>query len=303
LVGGSTRMPMVVEMLRKLTGIEPDHTVNPDEAVARGAALYAAYLLAQEDRGDTQADLTITNVNSHSLGIEGIDPETLRKTNVVLIPRNTSLPATITERLATKAENQRSIVVQVLEGENASPDACTAIGRTVIRNLPEGLPKHWPVEVTFEYGANGRLKVRAVVPGTERGAALELERAAGLSSDGLARWKQPVAAAAGFQSFESLVDDAPDEPETTDCDAGVSPADAFDAVARQPSHWMPFAATGQPSGDVATARSVGKPSAAKAWRPHWVFNVIGHGISSLVGLGLGYWLLHWFRPASFPWPW
>ena len=82
LVGGSTRMPMVVDMLRKLSGKEPDHTVNPDEAVARGAALYAAYLLAKEKGSGAHADLDITNVNSHSLGVEGIDPETLRKKNV-----------------------------------------------------------------------------------------------------------------------------------------------------------------------------------------------------------------------------
>ena len=204
LVGGSTRMPMVVDMLRQLSGIEPDHTVNPDEAVARGAALYAAYLLAKEG-GGAHADFTITNVNSHSLGVEGIDPETLRKTNVVLIPRNTPLPAKVTERFATKSENQRSIVLQVLEGESSLPGECTAIGRTVIRDLPEGLPKNWPVEVTFEYGANGRLTVQAVVPGTHQGATLDLERAVGMSSDGIARWKQPIAAAAGFDAFESMV--------------------------------------------------------------------------------------------------
>ena len=147
-------------MLRQMSGIEPDHTVNPDEAVARGAALYAAYLLAKESRRQRAPSLTITNVNSHSLGVEGIDPETLRKTNVVLIPRNTPLPAKVTERFVTKSENQRSIVVQVLEGESSLPGECTAIGRTVIRDLPEGLPKNWPVEVTFEYGANGRLTVQ-----------------------------------------------------------------------------------------------------------------------------------------------
>ena len=152
---------MVVDMLRQLTGIEPDHTVNPDEAVARGAALYAAFLLAKEARRARPPTFTITNVNSHSLGVEGIDPDTLRKTNVVLIPRNTPLPAKFTERFATKSENQRSIVLQVLEGESSLPGECTAIGRTVIRGLPEGLPKNWPVDVTFEYAASGRLTVQA----------------------------------------------------------------------------------------------------------------------------------------------
>ena len=96
--------------------------------------------------------------------MEGIDADTLRKINVILIPRNTALPAQATERFATKSAGQRSIVIQVLEGESSSPGDCTAIGRTVIRDLPDGLPKGWPVEVTFAYGANGRLSVRARSP-------------------------------------------------------------------------------------------------------------------------------------------
>ena len=208
LVGGSTRMPMVVDMLRQLSGLEPDHTVNPDEAVARGAALYAAYLLDKEAHGGQHAELTITNVNSHSLGVEGIDPETLRKTNVVLIPRNTPLPAKVTQRFATKSEGQRSIVIQILEGESSLPSECTAIGRTVIRDLPEGLPKNWPVEVTFEYGANGRLTVQAMVPGTGQSAMLELERAVSRSrgrSGPTETGPRPssAAAAAGSDEFSS----------------------------------------------------------------------------------------------------
>ncbi len=207
LVGGSTRMPMVVDLLRQMSGLEPDHTVNPDEAVARGAALYAAYLLAKEGGTGQETNLQITNVNSHSLGVEGIDPETLRKKNVVLIPRNTPLPAKMTERFTTKSDGQRSIVLQVLEGESTFPGECTAIGRTVIRDLPAGLVKGWPIDVTFEYGSNGRLNVHAVVPGTNHEATLDLERASGISREGIEHWKKPIAAAAGFDSFESMIQD------------------------------------------------------------------------------------------------
>ena len=147
----------------------------------------------------------MTNVNAHSLGIEGIEPETLRKTNVILIPRNTALPATRTERFMTKSEGQRSIVVKVLEGESTLPGECTTIGRTVVRDLPAGLPKAWPVEITFEYASNGRLSVRAMVPGTHHQAELALEREVGLSGAGIARWKTPVSAAAGFDVFEVAV--------------------------------------------------------------------------------------------------
>ncbi len=181
LVGGSTRMPMVPAMLQRMTGIAPDRTVNPDEAVARGAAIYAHYLLSSPQQGGGGAAFQVTNVNSHSLGVEGIDPATLRKINVVLIPRNSPLPAQVTKRFATKSPNQRSIVIQVLEGESASPADCTPIGRTVIRDLPEGLPQGWPVEVAFSYGTTGGSSVRGMVPGTQREVVFELEREAGLS--------------------------------------------------------------------------------------------------------------------------
>ena len=206
LVGGSTRMPMVARMLQGLSGIQPDRSVNPDEAVARGAALYAGHLLAARS-GPAGSTFQVTNVNAHSLGVEGIDTETLRRKNVVLIPRNTPLPARHTERFATKSEGQRSIAIKVLEGEGSQPDDCIAIGRTVVRDLPLGLPKGWPVEVTFEYGANGRLAVEALVPGTHHQARLELVRETGLSNEGLTRWKQPVSEAGGFRAFESAAED------------------------------------------------------------------------------------------------
>ena len=325
LVGGSTRMPMVVDMLRRLTGLEPDHTVNPDEAVARGAALYAAHLLAKE-RGDEEADFTITNVNSHSLGVEGIEAETLRKTNIVLIPRNTPLPVQVTEQFATRSENQRSIVLQVLEGESSFPDECTAIGRTVIRNLPDGLPKNWPVEVTFEYCINGRLTVRAVVPGTEQSATLDLERAVGVSDDNIARWKQPIAAAAGFSEFESLIDDvlglsaATPEEETESPSAsadlrdsafargveragegGTDHADGAQSSAALAASFHPSAFQ---EGEETVVRP--KPSSVSATGPavrRWMFRVTGHVLAALLGLALGFLVLHWLRPDAVPLPW
>jgi len=195
----------VPKMLTELTGRTPDRTVNPDEAVARGAAIYANYLLNKQLGGGRQPGFEVTNVNSHSLGIEGIDRQTLRKKNVILIPRNTALPAKTQQRFATKSDGQRSIVVQVLEGESSLPGDCTAIGRTVIRDLPPTLTKGWPIEVTFEYGANGRLSVHAVVPGVNREVKLDMERAVGLSSEGVARWKQAVSGQGGFGAFESML--------------------------------------------------------------------------------------------------
>jgi molecular chaperone DnaK len=223
LVGGSTRMPMVGRMLQELSGIEPDHRVHPDEAVARGAAIYAGYLLATQPGSAKPPAFEVTDVNSHSLGIEGIDPRTMRKRNVVVLPRNTPLPAKVKERFVTKSENQRSIVVQVLEGESAVPTECTPIGRTVVRDLPPGLPPGWPVEIHYEYGTNGRLKVKAQVPGTDREVQLELERESSLSAERLSRWKQIVSHDGGFDDFSDLI--------AQELQAAKAQADAYRPVA------------------------------------------------------------------------
>jgi molecular chaperone DnaK len=211
LTGGSTRMPMVQRMLRELTGLELDLTVSPDEAVARGAALYAYYLLASRGETGHRPTFDITNVNAHSLGIEGIDPKTGRRRNQILIQRNTPLPARHTTECVTHQAGQTSVVIQVLEGESFNPDECSTIGRTVIRDLPPRLPKGWPIEVTYEYGVNGRLSVRAKVRGTDKLVQLELERDESLSHDRLQRWKKVVDDGGGLDAFELAVQEELDQ--------------------------------------------------------------------------------------------
>jgi molecular chaperone DnaK len=352
LVGGSTRMPMVVNLLRQISGKEPDHTVNPDEAVARGAALFAAYLQARQ-RGEEQdalerqagvPSLLITDVNSHSLGVEGIEPETMRRKNIVLLPRNTPLPGKVTERFATKTAGQRSIVLKVLEGESLIPDECTAIGRTVIRNLPDGLPKGWPIDVTFQYAANGRLSVHAVVPGTHQEATLTLERCSGMSSEGIARWKQPIGDASGFDTFESMLEEvlgissvplapvAGSEATHVPYSAEAAPllsmpaggewtipqqfsgGRAADTFSDSP---LPSATLSAITRESAAATPVEPPSPARKESltcekpsennaqniPPLIFHILGFVIFSLLGLGIGYLILHWMHPHSFPLPW
>jgi molecular chaperone DnaK len=287
LVGGSTRMPMVPRMLRQLTGMEPDRSVNPDEAVARGAALYANFLLAMSQPGATPG-FQVVNVNSHSLGIEGIEPETLRKTNIILIPRNTPLPARCTERFATKSDGQRSIVLQVLEGDSSLPGECTAIGRTVIRDLPPGLPKGWPVDITFEYASNGRLTVNAAVSGTSRQVALDMERDVGLSNDGIARWKQAVAGQSGFDAFESLLTDvlnlaAPGVKASLPGD----PAAAFPSVAGVATPAVPAGGPGMapaaPTGAAAPTPLQPLPLPSSGKKAHWIAAPSGVGVGASQG--------------------
>ena len=187
LVGGSTRMPMVRGMLRGLSGKEPDASVAADEAVAHGAALRAGLALA-ESQG-RPGDFTIKNVNSHSLGVVGTNPRTKRRRNGILIPRNTPLPVTAKRTFRTSKANQKSILVEIVEGESPSADDCTQIGRCSVRDLPPNLPVKSPVAVLFHYEPNGRLKVKVTVPNTDRQVETEIVRENSLSKEHLDGWR------------------------------------------------------------------------------------------------------------------
>ncbi|MHC4176806.1 MAG: Hsp70 family protein [Planctomycetota bacterium] len=190
LVGGSTRMPMVREMLQRLSGRQPDASVAADEAVAHGAALRAGVLLAEQE--DRPAAFSIKNVNSHSMGVVGTDPKTGRRRNGILIQRNTHLPVTRKRTFKTQKANQKSILVQIVEGESRAADDCTQIGKCTVRDLPPDLPVKSPVDVRFHYEPNGRLKVRVAVPGTDREVETEIVRENSLSREHLDGWRRHI---------------------------------------------------------------------------------------------------------------
>ena len=157
-------MPAVSSMLHQESGVEPNRSVSPDEAVAHGAALHAGRLLDQQS-GRT-ANFSVQNVNSHTLGVAGVDPETKRPRTARIIPRNTGLPITAKREFRIRP-NQQSIKIDILEGESRSPDACQLIGACMIRGIPKELPEHSAVEVFFKYGEDGRLKVKVRIKGTD----------------------------------------------------------------------------------------------------------------------------------------
>ena len=190
LVGGSTRMPMVKTMLRDLSGKEPDSSVAADEAVAHGAALRAGLILA-ESQGKPSS-FTIKNVNSHSLGVVGTDPLTKRRRNGILIPRNTPLPVTAKRTFRTSKQSQRSILVQIVEGESPSADDCTQIGKCTVRDLPPNLPAKSPVDVYFRYLPNGRLKVRVTLPDADHDMETEIVRENSLCKEHMDGWRQYI---------------------------------------------------------------------------------------------------------------
>lgn len=207
LVGGSVRMPMVSRMLEELSGLTPDHSVNADEAVARGAALYAGYLLSAEGIQSDAPNCRVVSVNAHSLGIEGTNKTTARKQNSILIPRNSPLPTARTRQCATKIESQKSVVVKVLEGESIDPRYCSTIGKVVIHQLPKNLPKGYPIEVTYRYATNGRLDVRAHLPGTQCTVAVKFLRETGVSTEHILQWKEAVASQSSYGEFETMLEE------------------------------------------------------------------------------------------------
>ena len=190
LVGGSSRMPAVVEMLRQLSGKEPDCSVSPDEAVAHGAALHAGLIISQHQ--GKAPNFRIRNVNSHSLGVVAMDAKTRRPRNAILIPRNTPLPVVARRVFKTQKSGQKSILVQIVEGESLSPDDCSQLGKCSVRNLPPDLPAQTPIEVRFRYEENGRLTVTVQVEGTDKNLQHEITRENSLTQEQLDSWRQYV---------------------------------------------------------------------------------------------------------------
>lgn len=188
LVGGSSRMPMVAEMLLRVTGKEPDRSASPDEAVAHGAALYAA-MLAEQDASAGPARCELLNVNSHSLGVVGTNPKTRRRQNVVIIPKNTAIPCSAARTFQTARDGQRNVVVAVVEGESHRPEECIALGHCVVRGLPPGLPQGTQVRVEYQYAANGRISVVARVPAVRQSAQVEIQRDQGRDLEDLGTWR------------------------------------------------------------------------------------------------------------------
>ena len=190
LVGGSSRMPMIQEMLAEQTSSPVDRSLDPDECVAHGAAIYAKILLDDPDSDHPQ--IQVTNVNSHDLGVLGMERATGMSRRKVLLDRNTPLPATGSARFTTREDNQKQVSVDVIEGGDASGKNSTPIGRCLVKDLPAGLPAGTPVSVRFTYTQNGRLEVAAAVTGTEQATTLVLERTSGLSDDELSRWENRI---------------------------------------------------------------------------------------------------------------
>ena len=146
---------------------------------------------AIDSRGE-EAAIKIKNVNSHSLGVVGIDPETKRPRNGIVIPRNTPLPVVAKRVFKTNKDNQKSILVQIVEGESNNPDDCSKIGKCTVKKLPANLPIRTPIEIRFKYEENGRLTVMVQVEGDKRKLQHELSRENSLTPEQMKGWREYI---------------------------------------------------------------------------------------------------------------
>ncbi len=172
LVGGSTRIPAVVETIQKETGKEPSKGVNPDEVVALGAAIQGGVL-----QGDVK-DVLLLDVTPLSLGIE-----TMGSVTTKLIERNTTIPTSESQVFSTAADNQSAVDIHVLQGEREMATDNKTLGRfqlTDIPPAPRGIPQ---IEVTFDIDANGIVNVRAKDLGTNKEQSITIQSSSGLSDD------------------------------------------------------------------------------------------------------------------------
>jgi molecular chaperone DnaK len=176
LVGGSTRMPMVQELVRQMTGKEPNKSVNPDEVVALGAALQGGVLA-----GDV-SDVLLLDVTPLSLGLE-----TLGGVMTTLIPRNTTIPSRKTEVFSTAEDSQTAVDIRVLQGERPLAADNNALGVFRLDGIPpapRGIPQ---VEVTFDIDANGILNVSAKDKATGKSQAITITASTNLNDSDIDR--------------------------------------------------------------------------------------------------------------------
>lgn len=179
LVGGSTRMPVIQELVKKMTGKDPHQGVNPDEVVAIGAAIQAGVLM-----GDVK-DVVLLDVTPLSLGIE-----TLGQVNTVLIPRNTTIPTAKSETFSTAEDNQTAVDIHVTQGERPMSRDNMTLARFRLEGIPpapRGMPQ---VEVTFDIDANGIINVRAKDLGTGKEQAVKVTASTNLNKTDIDRMVQ-----------------------------------------------------------------------------------------------------------------
>lgn len=183
MVGGQTRMPMIVEAVKALFGKEPNRSINPDEVVALGAAVQAGVL-----QGDVK-DVLLLDVIPLSLGIE-----TMGGVATKLVEKNTTIPTSKSQTFSTAADNQTSVEIHITQGERPLAADNKSLGRFILDGIPpapRGIPQ---VEVTFDVDANGILQVKAKDKTSGKEQSIRIEASSGLSDEDIKRMQSDAEA-------------------------------------------------------------------------------------------------------------
>ena len=179
LVGGMTRMPKMREKVKEFFGKEPNKSVNPDEAVAIGAAIQAGIL-----QGDVK-DVVLLDVTPLTLGVE-----TLGSVTTPLIPRNTAIPTSKSEIFSTAADNQTQVEINILQGERPMAKDNKSLGRFILEGIPpapRGIPQ---IEVSFDLDASGILTVKAKDKATGKEQSIKITGSTGLTKDEISKIRE-----------------------------------------------------------------------------------------------------------------
>ena len=183
MVGGQTRMPMIIEAVKNLFGKEPNRSINPDEVVAMGAAVQAGVL-----QGDVK-DVLLLDVIPLSLGIE-----TMGGVATKLVEKNTTIPAQRSQVFSTAADNQTSVEIHIVQGERPLAADNKSLGRFILDGVPpapRGMPQ---VEVTFDLDANGILNVKAKEKTSGKEQSIRIEASSGLTDEDIKRMQNEAEA-------------------------------------------------------------------------------------------------------------
>ena len=145
-----------------------------------------------EETATAVEEARVVDVNAHSLGVVARSPRTNQLINSIIIAKDTPLPSCRSKVFGLEEDDQREVIVRVIEGEASDAAACTQIGRCIISPLPAGLKKGSPIEVMFTYNARGRVYVRAVDRATGASAETDLKHETGLAESELEALKQEI---------------------------------------------------------------------------------------------------------------
>jgi len=188
LVGGTTLIPLVRQMVKDFFGKEPNKSINPEEVVALGAAIQAEILTAKEEGRTPEGDIKsvlLLDVLPLSLGIE-----TYGGVNTIMIPKNTTVPTSKSQIFSTAADNQTSVEINVLQGERPMANDNRSLGKFILEGIapaPRGLPQ---IEVKFDIDANGILTVTATDKATGKTQSVKLQGSIGLSKEEIEKMKK-----------------------------------------------------------------------------------------------------------------